>query len=383
MEKIGILTFHYALNHGSVLQAQATQIAIEKLGYECEIIDYRFISDEAYDKLYFRRGSKRTKICRKLMFFLHKKERQQRIRKFQEYTKKNLKLSNQIYRTYSQLMDAEAEYSIFLSGSDQIWSSNVPEIMKTDTGLINGYFLAFTSKPKVAYASCVATMTEGKLSKYTDCINAYNYMSTREKRGANLLKKITGRDVPIVLDPSFLLTGEEWGEFAGTQRLIEEKYILLYSLRSGKAQKCWLDAIKKFNNDKHLKIVVVAPYFYSMMRNVINMLVSGPGDFLNLVKNAEVVFTDSFHGTAFAVNFNKPLYSLGTKYWKNDPRKTYLLETLGMTDRLINDETDIVNIRDYSFDYGKVNECIDRMRDDSIAFLRDSLSQLAGRDFVY
>ena len=103
------------------------------------------------------------------------------------------------------------------------------------------------------------------------------------------------------------------------------------------------------------------------------MLDAGPKEFLNLYHNAEVVFTDTFHGTAFAVNFNRPVFALGNKYWKKDIRKTFLMNQLGMQDRLIEDESEISDVTNYSYDYMNVNNRIDELRASSLDYLRNAL----------
>ena len=109
------------------------------------------------------------------------------------------------------------------------------------------------------------------------------------------------------------------------------------------------------------------------MPGVQNALASGPREFLNLFANAEVVFTDTFHGTAFAVDFNRPVYTIENKYWKEDVRKSYLLRSLGMADRLIADESDIAAVEDYRYDYSAVNVLLNERREASLAWLKNAL----------
>lgn len=373
-KKVGIITFHASYNHGSVFQAQATQQAIQNLGYDAEIIDYRPKTYDDYDRLYCRRGH--SGIKGRLYYALlriHRTQRLERIQKFQQYQHENLCLSQKRYLTYDSLSEIANAYDMFVSGSDQIWSKNVPEIAIDSERAVLAYYLGFTQRKKIAYASSVASMKEKDLKEFQSYLMDYAYISTREAIGAERLQHITGRDITTVVDPSFLLDHQEWIHFAEPRKLVDGKYVLLYSLRNYVAEKNWSDALNIFAEQHGLKIVVIAPYFERKMKNAIDMRLAGPKEFLRLYADAEVVCTDTFHGTAFAVNFQKPVYSLGNKYWKGDIRKTSLLKALHMESRLINDESDLLSIEDYRFDYREANAILERQREESICYLRHEL----------
>lgn len=375
MKNIGIITFHAAYNYGSVLQAQATQLAIEKLGYHSEIIDYRPSTYDHYDRIYCERGHTGKKG--KLLTFLlkiRKKKRNKRIRLFETYMAANMKTSSTRFFHFSDLSRAKKDYDIFLSGSDQIWSKMVPEIMLAGNDTVLGYFLAFTDRKKVSYASSVASMNEQDLTEYKTYLEQYEALSTREQIGLERLERVIEKDIELVLDPTFLLTAQEWRQFAMDERIVKEPYVLLYSLRNHKAQKFWMMGLKKFAKQNSLKIVVLAPYFEMPVTGAVNMLASGPAEFLNLYANATVVCTDTFHGTAFAVNFNKPFYSLGAKYWKEDIRKTALLKLLGLESRIINDEIEMADFVNYDCDFTNANRILSKERKRSISYLKNVLS---------
>lgn len=377
MKKVGIITFHASLNHGSVFQAQATQYMIQKLGYEAEIIDYRPETYDIYDKIYCKRnrGRIREKMYYLMMLFNHL-ERQKRIKKFEAYQEKNIVKSKERIKTYADLSKIAESYDVFVTGSDQVWSKAVPEIVLAGEDAVLAYYLGFTHKKKIAYASSVASMREEDLSEFEAYLNQYSFLSTREQVGVERLQKVTGKKVELVVDPSFLLNFKEWIKFAKPKRIVKESYVLLYSLRNHIAEKNWERALHIFAQKHGLKIVVVAPYFEYKMPGTIDMQLAGPSEFLRLYADASVVCTDTFHGTAFAVNFNKPVYSLGTKYWKEDIRKTSLLKMLGLENRLIDDENDIISVKDYSCDYSKANEILNQMREQSVLYLKKALSDL-------
>ena len=375
MKKVGIITFHSSYNHGSVLQAQATQMIINALGYDAEIIDFRPDLFDKYDYIYCKRNcaSLKKKIV-SLMMLLQCNDRKKRISNFENYQTKYLHTNGKRIRTYSELVELANDYDIFVSGSDQIWSDIVPETKAAPADTILGYYLAFTEKKKISYASCASSLKEENLKKYIKFLSEYAHISAREKIGADRISKVIEKPVELVLDPSLLVSKEKWAEFCSEDPIVKEPYVLLYSLRDLKAEMCWKKALKSFSEYHKLKVVVIAPYFQVPFPNCINMLTASPAEFINLFKNAKVICTDSFHGTAFAVNFNKPFYSLGNKYWKDDIRKSSLLELLNLKSRILADEMDITSVKDFSCDFSEANRIIEEMRQSSIAYLKTSLA---------
>lgn len=375
MKKVGIITFHSTYNHGSVLQAQATQMIINALGYDAEIIDYRPDSFDKYDYIYCKRncaGLKKKIVS--LMMLPQYNDRKKRISNFVNYQRNHLHTNGKRIRTYSELIELANDYDIFVSGSDQIWSDIVPETKAAPADTILGYYLAFTEKKKISYASCASSLKDTDLKKYLNYLSEYAYISARERIGAERISKIINKPVELVLDPTFLVPKEKWTEFCTEEPIIKEPYVLLYSLRDFKAEICWKKALKNFSEYQKLRIVIIAPYFQAPFPNCINMLTSSPADFINLFLNAKVICTDSFHGTAFAVNFNKPFYSLGNKYWKEDIRKTSLLELVKLNNRILADEMDIIRVKDFHCDFSEANKIIEKMRQSSIAYLKMALS---------
>lgn len=375
MKRVGIVTIHSTYNIGSVLQAQATQKVIQNLGYDAEIIDYRPASYDKYDLIYCRRASGGSIKGFVFYFLLNMRyfQRQKRINSFIDYQRRNLRLSSSRYKSCNEMKEIANKYDIFVSGSDQIWSKNVPEIA-SEEDIIMGYFLNFTNNKKISYASCVASMQESDLWEYKKYLKEYSALSTREQIGVEKLQKVTGKKVKLVLDPTLLIDSNEWMKYASAKICIDEPYVLLYSLKSHTAEKNWSKALNKFSKVHNLKIVVIAPYFEYKLKNSIDMRLVGPSEFISLYSKASVICTDTFHGTAFAVNFNKPFFSLGNKYWKDDIRKTSLLKLLNLENRLIDDESDILKYDDYSCNYDNANHILEMQRSNSITYLKKALS---------
>lgn len=370
--KVGLITFHGSHNYGSVLQAYATEKLVEKLGYDCEIINFRMKSQKEYYSLLKTNYGLWTFGQDVLMLPIHGK-RKERARKFEEFIS-NFHLSGRELSNYEDLKEVSDKYDIYLTGSDQIWSNRIPELVKSDKDYTGVYFLDFAeeSKPRVAFSSSIGEINIEDLKKKKEWLDKFSQISTREKYGVDLLTKITGKDIKLTIDPTLMIDKSVWSELVGHERLIKEKYIFLYTLRGYKNGRLWAQALEDFSARTGLKFVCVSPFFPIKSKAALNVPEAGPKDFLNLIANAELVFTDSFHGTAFSINFNKPFYSFtGTK--AGDNRKLEVMKLLGVEDRAIEKLDEIKSISDYSMDYSMCNENLGRLRNAGVKYLGDAL----------
>ncbi len=371
--KLGIITFHGSHNHGSMLQAYATQHVIEKLGIESEIINFRMNSQKEYYSLYPRKfGAMR--FCRSLCMFPLHEARKKKYAKFEKFLKNRFVLSGNELQNYDDLKSISDKYDLYLSGSDQIWSNLIPEFKNPEADYTGVYFLDFVNKQKrkISYASSVGEISYENLLKKKELLEGYSFISTREKRGSEMIESITHKKAKIVVDPTFLLKKQEWQSIMQHERIIKEKYVFLYTLRGIRPGIKWGQHLKKFASRFGLKIVCVSPFFPILVHGVTNLVNVGPEDFLNLIANAEVVFTDSFHGTAFSINFNKPFFSFN-KNGSKDERKLGILRLTSLENRCIRSFAEIDEIQSYDIDYTVVNEKLDLLRRDSLDYLKKAI----------
>lgn len=370
--KAGIITFHGSHNHGSVLQAYATQRAVESLGVENEIINFRMESQKRYYSLY-QKGFGLKLFCQDLLMIPFHEKRKIRAEKFESFISQ-MKLSGPEMKNREELNSIANRYDIYISGSDQIWSNRIPELARSPEDFTGVYFFDFVknTKPRIAYASSVGEITYNELIGKKRLLEKYSHISTREKYGVDLLKKVVDKNIDLVLDPTFLLNKSEWEEIINKKRLIKEPYIFLYTLKGFKHGTKWGKALGKFSRDSGLKVVAVSPFFPIIGRNVHNVMDAGPLDFLNLIANAELVFTDSFHGTAFSINLNKPFYSYIGKN-SGDNRKKGVLIQFGLESRSLERIEDILKISDYKLNYDNMLPRIDENRRKSMEWLSEAL----------
>lgn len=372
---IGIITFHGSHNHGSMLQAYATQQSLKKIGFQSEIINFRMKSQKEYYALYQTKYGVMRFVRGLFLVPLHS-ARRKRFNKFEDFLNNCYILSGDEMSDYKDLETVKDKYDIYLSGSDQIWSNHIPEFKGSKIDYTGVYFLDFANenKKRVAYASSIGIGTFEELKEKKNLLDKYSHIATREKRGSDIIEKVTGKKVNTVIDPTLLLNKNDWKKISGEKPIVDGKYIFLYTLQGIRPGKKWAKELKKLSKRLGVKIIAVSPFFPIVSSGITNLINVGPKEFINLIDNAQMVFTDSFHGTAFSINMNKPFYSL-TKAGSVDVRKKSLLKNVGLENREINSFDEIDKIGDYVIDYAPVNEKLELLREDSMKYLKEALAE--------
>ncbi|HFI0828117.1 TPA: polysaccharide pyruvyl transferase family protein, partial [Streptococcus suis] len=264
-----------------------------------------------------------------------------------EFQKNFLKLSENKTNRIEELNDEN--YSVVVAGSDQVWNITIED---GD----DAYFLPWvTQARKVAYAPSFGSKNISKYSddiqKYRDLINNFDALSIRENNGRLWLKELINKDVPVLLDPTLLLTKNEYLPLISNDIIENDKYIFFYS-PGYDSDICRF--IKMVANKYGYKVISWSEKNYR--KKLIQRFgfelpkYENPSAYLYYIQNAQLVFTTSFHGTIFSALFGKKFFTLknGGMYGDDDRVRT-LVETLGIADRLIKYDFDD------SFDY--LSEC--------------------------
>lgn len=373
MKKIGIMTFHAAHNYGSVLQAYATQTVFDRLGFDNEIINYRLKNQkEFYNNLYSPHFGKKDFVNRVMKIGEHKK-RKLRSQKFEEFINHSLRLTEKEYNTLPELQAESFDYSVLVSGSDQVWNKNcVAEFKNEPDESILGYFLDFggDSVKRISYSSSFAGRDWNYISRYKDYLERYSSISVRESSSAEMLSEKLNREVVNTLDPTLVLSGREW-MIDGTYD-IKEKYVFVYTLSKYHAANELIVAAKSLADRHGMKVVCVAPFSRIKVKGVESAQDCGPLDFLSYIKSAELVVTNSFHGTAFSVNFNIPFYTIQPK---NEKRKTVLLRNLGLESRIVEKAEKLSSIKNYKCDYAHSNSVLEKERAKTVKYIKTALRE--------
>lgn len=373
MKKIGIMTFHAAHNYGSVLQAYATQTVFDRLGLDNEIINYRLKNQkDFYNNLYSPHFGKKDFLNRVLKIGEHKK-RKLRSEKFEDFINHKLKLTKKEYNTLGELQAEKFDYSTLVSGSDQVWNKNcTAEFRNEPDESILGYFLDFggDSVKRVSYSSSFAGRDWDYISRYKRYLDRYSSISVRESSSAKMLSEKLDREVVNTLDPTLVLSGREW-LLDGTYD-INEKYVFVYTLSKYHAANELIAAAKSFADKNDMKVICVAPFSRIKIKGVQSAQDCGPLDFLSYIKSAQVVVTNSFHGTAFSINFNTPFYTVQSK---NEKRRTVLLRKLGLESRIIEKAAELNNIEDYKCDYAHTNSVLTEERAKTVEYIKTAFCE--------
>lgn len=386
MKKIGIITYFYYYNYGTMLQGYALQKVMEREGkgeYSSEIIDCRFGEKDLSFWYYFKIRVRRffiyfTEIKRVIATFKkrdltnakYREENNQKRQLFDDFVKQCCSMSEVTYKQSSDLYPQPPIYDIYVTGSDQTWSPKV--------GLRDSLFLGFAPKDKVkaAYAPSigVAAYSSEEEQYVREHLKDYQFVSCREKHGAEILQKLSPVKVETVLDPTLLLRADEWRNIA-IKPEVPEKYILCYFIGE---RTYYRDFAKQLSKQLNLPLVFI-PGSNSDMKSE-NHLVwkSGPREFLGLIDNAEVVLTDSFHGTIFSINFGRNFYSFikheGAKAMDN-MRIIDILGRLGQSDRLLTEYAGN-EIAYAPVDYTTTDSLLQEEREHSESFINKILASV-------
>ena len=303
MMNIGLATC-FLDNYGACLQAYALQTSLEKTNSKVEIINY--IGEYGYEP---DRGIEKFirnplfKWVKSKMDSSYKIRNKNHIR-FNEFRRKYLKLSPKTFHSLDELKKSTHIYDAYVCGSDQIWN---PMLYNSNNKV---YFLDFVPKDKkrIAYAPSIgiSAIPEKYQGEMRELLNKMDVLSVREKTGSKIVEKLTGRECRTVLDPTLLLSKEEWEGLACNPQ-IKEDYIFCYIF--GEREYIG-DFVRYVHQKTGLKLVTI-PFTEREKSELYNRVdVAGPEDFVGLIKNAKLVITDSFHATAFSVNLNIPFYTL-------------------------------------------------------------------------
>lgn len=372
-------------DYGGMLQAFATQRALMKIGVDSEAIDFDCLKGDINKRKwkYFLSNildvtivkEKGRVIAKKIRTRLNedlKEKLAERDAAFDKFCKERFKVSRK-FGSWQELTDGCRMYDAVIVGSDQLW---LPSNVVGDYYTLN--FVPGDVK-KIAYATSfgIGVVPEKMKRQYAYYLSRIECLSARESSGQEIIRTCIGRDVPLVCDPTMLLEREDWSEIATDKRIVEDDYVFCYFMGDNPEQR---EFVKRLAKKKGLKIVALlhldqyiaadedyvdyAPYNIS------------PADFVNLVKNANYVCTDSFHGTVFSIIFSKIFFTFKRFNKKaslsTNTRLTSLLNRLGLNERLYTGEESVDGHLDIC-DYEQVQQNLTAFRADSFNYLKKSI----------
>lgn len=378
MKKVAILTWcdnNGVTNYGQILQCYALFKTCERLGYDTEVIYYRCKDERDVWQGISKISTVNRIYERYFKIKIVEKKYDKRIHRFRSFINKNICVSKPFYDEDSLAKYTE-NYDILICGSDQIWN---PLWYKPVFALS----FANDKQKKIAYAPSGVIMEDeycdGIYKEITGYIDRFDAVSVREDCSVEILKKYTTKNICSVLDPSLLLTKVEW-ESVMSKRQEEEPYIFCYTLGALRKYKHILRYLMKKCGAK--KIVYIPTNLLEDCRDEIGefhiVKEAGPAEFLSLIYYAEYVCTDSYHGMAMSIKFEKQFCTLGraqdgNEYIASEERQNTLLRKVGIGIRKVNCKKDIDCME--NIDYSKVNGVLKNEIEQSYSWLKSYMKR--------
>ena len=364
MKKIGIITITDYLNYGNRLQNYASQELLKSMGFEVEsIVNYPVKGNNENLSLKSRlinalKQSPVTLFKKGIEKIQEKRNREKYLAgqkakdlSFRKYNTKHIDETDFVVTTNDIPADLGSQYDYFVVGSDQIWNPNIRYGSSVD-------FLTFAPKEKriaLAPSFGVSTIAQKYEERYSKWISEMAFLSVREGAGAELIKKLTGREAPVLIDPTLMLTPEQWLKVAEPARMKpKSKYLLTYFIGALSAKR--KKALQELADKNFLEII--------HLKNLedFDRYDANPGEFIDYIHCADLICTDSFHSVIFSMQMRKP-FLIFDREGKSAPmssRIDTLLSTFHFKDRKYSNNTnpeEVLKI-DYSgFEEKLIIEC--------------------------
>lgn len=345
MKKIGILTYHRAYSYGAKLQAYALVKYMNSIGFRAEDIDYGNIGEEKLRKIGFK--NLKDLIVTTLCYICSTYSEPIRIRRFNDFLK--MIPHSSIRYNKKNIVNANSEYDYFITGSDQVWNPKYNEGDFT-------YLLDFVkdNKKKFSYAASFGTTVFSNeiLNKYYPLLVSFHKILVRESTGQDLLEKQMGLNSEIVLDPTFLIPCNHWKTIAHYPFKKHIKYILSFQIIQ--RDPIYDRMLEHLHRLLGYEVIELKDSFRYKPWRWRTYTQAGPLEFLGLIKNAEIVVTNSFHATVFSILFNRPFFCLKNSFGFNS-RMIDLTKSVGLQSRMFDSSTSFPLVDEIEIDYKTVD----------------------------
>lgn len=363
--RIALVTIHNSTNYGAVLQAYATQMVLARFG------DVKVLN---YDNAYLSKQMRLVRFECSVHGFLKVAHdvlrlpyRIRQLAKFKYFFDTKMFLTRKMSKTELSHGGAEG-FDLYVCGSDQIWN---PHVVNENGTLDDVYFLAFAPRgsKKISYASSMGhyEFLDQEEKQVFEWIKDFSAISLRESDGVEVISRLAGnQDVRHVLDPTLLLSAEEWRAAVNVQANTQsENYILVYSVPRSSLMS---NAVKYYREKLGLKVIGIDPMLKPIAPLDTHVRTAGPTEFVNLFANAAFVITDSFHGVCFSINFGKPFVLVSPG--KRSNRMVSLFNKLSLRDRMVTNEKefDLISVAHDSLD--ETQPQLMALREESLSFIR-------------
>lgn len=374
MNKVGIITLNGYFNYGNRLQNYALQEFIKMNGYECETIINKTFIDKSeligFKKNIIQRLFDKDfkQICLSINNRMNKKKlnyiNKERTRIFKNFSKEYINETDFSIEVGKVDSNLEKKYDYLVAGSDQIW--NPFDRMVSEVS-----FLTFAPKHKrISYAPSfgVYDIPQQERDNYKKWLSEMNHISVREDAGAKIVRALTGREVPVVIDPTMILTKEKWLSISKESKAKPtKKYLLTYLLGGGAKEH--KQKIKEISKKYNLEIVNLGDI------KDVEHYTTGPSEFIDYINDASVFFTDSFHGCVFSMLLDTP-FVVCNRVGQNsktsmESRIDTFLDKFELQDRRY---SNLENIDIFECDYTRSNELLEVERKIAWDYLNNAIN---------
>lgn len=380
MKPIGLVTCYFHHNYGSMLQAYATEMIMQQME-----LPYQTIACKA--PITYMESNKLLYFAKKLLIGDWKmrlgKMKIEREKKKNPTFAKNWEVRNRAFEDFAntyfhvspycknraELSKMAENYSAFLVGSDQLW--------RTDSVEHGYYTLEWVPDHirKIAYSTSIGVKEVPwfQVEKNKRFMNRFDYIALREQSACDLVYKLTGRKVQVVLDPTLLFTGEQWMDIQQKEPLTDGKYIFCYLLGDNPQQRELIKQVKAKTGYKIVALQHLDDYIPSDEGFADEAPYVGPREFLNYIRNAEYVFTDSFHCSVFSILYKKNFFTFsrfaeGAKQSTNT-RIDNLLHIAGLENRRMTADKTADDVVKFIGGFEGVDDRLNALRKSSIDYL--------------
>lgn len=367
--KVSLVTVHGYRNYGSILQTYATQEKMRQFGGEVEVLNY--VREDSNDKnfgtwLIEKTIGSNANPLKKLAYRIVIRASIRRFAKVcDSFLQKNVNLSGPVFYDHTLAAEYSKGADIYCTGSDQVWNVNA------NNGILPPYYLTHAPEGKkcISYASSFGTtgFTEEQFREMQPLFAKFDSMSLREQYGIDMLEKMGYEGAQLVVDPTLAVDGSFWSKLFD-ENPVKGKYVLMYQLNSNAKMD---EYAEKFAKEKGLKLIRIGTRHDHLLKNGKTILLPKAGEWLRLFADAEYVLTDSFHGTAFSINFGKELLCFAPKNFSD--RILDILRVMEIKGRMVEDYSRF-DYTDTPIDYNKVNERLSAVRRQTEEYLRKALT---------
>ena len=387
MKPIGLVTCYFHHNYGSMLQAYATEMIMQQMG-----LPFQTIACKA--PINYMQENKILYIIKKLLIADWKmrlgKMKIERAKKENPMFAKNWEIRNKAFDQFAEtffhvspycknreeLTKMAENYSAFLVGSDQLWRTDSVEHGYYTLEWVPGHIR------KIAYSTSIGVKDVPwfQVEKNKRFMNRFDHIALREQSACDLVYKLTGRKVPVVLDPTLLFTGDQWLGIQQREPLTNGKYIFCYLLGDNPSQRKFIKRVKEKTGYKIVALQQLDDYISSDEGFADEAPYVGPCEFLNYIRNAEYVFTDSFHCSVFSILYKKNFFKFsrfaeGAKQSTNT-RIDNLLHITGLEDRRMTKDKSVEDVISYKGSFDGVDARLNAYRKSSMDYLNNALKNL-------